>query len=231
MGVDKGMFDRSSNTADTVKFYIDSFKRGQSKWGLVILSPANLEKNVELTIQPSLTVNGITRTSNAIDPPFGTSLDIASTIVNLASSVFDLSSKIYDKTTPCIDIHVNPGSSSSVYSVKMNNCSNRPEHVILRALPVQAVPSFSSSELDVPSNQIEISQITFQTPAAITEQNPVSVLANVVINIFGQYYNVATSTGGAAPTPAPSAPASAHPVPKNECFLMIAGHCIIPKLR
>lgn len=206
-----------SNTADTVNFYIKNS-------GLVILSPADLKKNVELTIQPSLTVNGITRASNAIDPPLGTSLDIASTIVNLASSVFDLTSKIYDKTTPCFNIDLNSGSSSD-YSVRMNDCSTHPEHVILSALPVQASPTFSSLELDIPSNWTQNSRLTFQTPAAITEQNPVSVIGKVVMNIFGQYYNVAMSIGGApsSPTPQPT------PSPKDRCFLMVSSHCLIPK--
>jgi hypothetical protein len=53
------------------------------------------------------------------------------------------------------------------------------------------------SELDIPSNLTETSQISFKIPTAITDQNPLSVIAKVVMNIFGHYYNVAISTGGA----------------------------------
>jgi hypothetical protein len=106
-----------------------ALQKGQIKTGQVLLTPADLTKRAELTIQPYVTINGMTRPSKLIDPPFGTSLGIATEVVKLASDIFDLSSRIYDKITPCINVGPINSNGNNAYLVQISNCSNQYEPV------------------------------------------------------------------------------------------------------
>jgi hypothetical protein len=180
-----------------VEFHLKKLQRSQSKIGQILLTPADLTKSSELTIQPYVTVNGMTRSSNLIDPPFGTSLGIATDLVKLASDTFDLASRIYDKVTPCIKVGPMNSNGNNAYSVQISNCSNQYEHVYFHSIPQDVVASYSLQEFDMAPHQPPLaSQIALKS-----QQSAFSVIADVIMNVFGYYHTVATSSAGAPVSP------------------------------
>ncbi|MGN6821195.1 MAG: PKD domain-containing protein, partial [Candidatus Nitrosocosmicus sp.] len=204
--VDPGSFDRFNILNDTsVEFHANEITKGDGKTAVVAIDyggiqnsdiKLNGEKNIGLVIHTKVTVNGITKTS-LIDS-FVNIIGTWSKISGLSNDNFDLVHQLFKYATPCLNLSLDNGKDVKQYSLTLENCGDINTHVILSAFPTSIHPTFSSSsssvtEYDINANDIGHDNVTIDNPFTLSSKKPLVVIAEVVVNVLGNYYNVGMS--------------------------------------
>jgi hypothetical protein len=127
-------------------------------------------------------------------------LGIGTQIFNFIGTAFNTSLNIYTRVTPCFALQLNPDGnnpSSPTYLITMENCAGHPEHINLSVLdlPIGVQSAFDSQYPDIASNHTKVTHLTLFVPTGLTGRHVFTVNGDVVINTFGRYFVVTSSTG------------------------------------
>jgi hypothetical protein len=204
--VDSGSFDGFKVLNDSaVEFHANEITKGHGKTAIVAIDYGDIqnsdvkligEKDIGLVIHTKVTANGISRTSS-VDSLVNI-IGTWSKISGLSNDNFDLVNQLFKYATPCLNLSLNNGKDVKNYDLTLENCGDVDAHVILAAFLNSNHPSFSSSsssttEFDLNANDIGHDKVIIDNPSVLSSKKPLAVIAEVVVNVLGNYYNVGKS--------------------------------------
>lgn len=192
----------------TMIFQADKLEPGQmingivgihSTQPLIIGENGMIEKGPKFDLKISVTSNGETITK--IVDPWWEVTEIVTKFVEAARSVFDLSVDVYTITVPCFNLTVDDEQGEDVgigvsIPIVMENCSEHPQKVSLRAELIQSVDSsFDSNNFDIDSHKTKENHLTIVGMGIPDGTYKFKIFGDVIYDVFGETWKSTSSEG------------------------------------